>query len=101
MLFCKLDDILLLLLAACTHNIPGVAASYVAFYSDANCTALVANTTAADGYPDGQCTSLTASVNQTYTSFMVSALDGGCSGTQTNLNSTPSPPLQGIHMSNL
>lgn len=46
-----------------------------------------------DGYPDGQCTNLTASVNQEYTSFMVSALDGGCGGMQTKLNSIPSPPL--------
>ncbi|ROV88311.1 hypothetical protein VMCG_10490 [Cytospora schulzeri] len=81
MLSPKFDNILLLLFAACIYNVAGVAASYVAFYSDANCTTLVANTTAQDGYPDGQCTNLTASVNQTFTSFMVSSLDGGCSAT--------------------
>lgn len=89
-----------LLLAPCIHGPGGVAASSVTFYSDTGCTTLIANTTAQDGFPDGQCTNLTASVNQTFASFLISSLDEGCSGRPPSSSPSPSHSPIDTYLSN-
>lgn len=56
-------------------------ASTVAVYKDKDCKSPISNSTASNGYPDGQCTSVTEQAGKKWESFMFLSLNDGCTPT--------------------